>query len=259
MESAFRRYIDNLNQGDLSALPTKVRSQHILPAGFEEYEEQKRPHIGIVHVLTDDASGDLAAILHIRCSIEGKQVEFRRHVFCRFAGNRSTNVELDSIQIIDDVDALQKRESKAVQPPQHWSGTPHPEGVKLAELYQAYFQCVNTRNMAEGIPKYCHNVITFNGHPVPQDMYRAVMEECHDVMEEPINTMEKLIVDEAKQCLAARVVFQWKPTKPWGGVKPNGTRATFAEHVFVWFDGGKMHTSISQMDMMCFRQQFNSA
>lgn len=256
MESAFRRYIDILNRGDFSTLSSKVRPQHILPAGFEKYEKENQPQISIVHVLTDVSYGDLAAILHIRCSIDGSQVEFKRHVFCRFVGSESSDLKLDNIQVIDDVDALQKRESKAVLPPKDWTGTPHPEGIALAEIYQAYFNCVDTRTMAEGIPKYCHGVITFNGHPVPRDMYMAVMEECHDVMDQPINTMERLIVDEEKQCLAARVVFQWKPTKPWGGVKPNGTRATFAEHVFVWFDGGKMHTSISQMDMWRFRQQF---
>lgn len=259
MESAFRRYIKILNRRDFSTLPSKVRPQCILPAGFEKYERENQPQISIVHVLTDVSSGDLAAILHIQCLIEGSQVEFRRHAFCRFASSGQNDLELASIQVIDDVDALQKRESKAVLPPKEWAGTPHPEGVPLAEIYRAYFNCVDTRTMAEGIPKYCHDVITFNGYPVPQDMYRAVMEECHDVMEKPINTMEKLIVDKEKQCLAARVVFQWKPTKPWGGVQPNGTRATFAEHVFVWFDGGKMHTSISQMDMWSFRQQFKSS
>lgn len=258
MEAAFRRYIDALNKRDFQAVPSRVRPRQLLPAGFEEHEKTSNVHMSVAHVLTDESSGDLAAILNVRCSVGEEQVEFRRHVFCQFAGGGANDLQLDSIHTIDDVDALRSRESQAVQPPKDWAGAPHPAGTRLVETYREYFRCVNERKMADGIPKYCHDGVVFNGHPVPQDQYRAVMEECHDVMEEPINTLEKLIVDEQRQCLAARVVFQWKPTRPWGGVQPNRTRATFAEHVFVWFDGGKMHTSISQMDMESFRRQFNA-
>ncbi|KAF6829647.1 hypothetical protein CMUS01_08065 [Colletotrichum musicola] len=84
------------------------------------------------------------------------------------------------------------------------------------------------------------------------------MEECHEVMKDCKNTLETLILDEENQRLAARVAFEWTPVKKWAGVEPTGKRATFSEHVFVWFDEGRMHTSVTLLDMDAFRRQMQA-
>ncbi|EXF86313.1 hypothetical protein CFIO01_00010 [Colletotrichum fioriniae PJ7] len=264
IESIFQEYAECLNRrlpdGNMAKFSSTGRSSSqllSLPAGFEHLEEASDVNITILHQIGDAFTGDLAAILLVRISRKGfsptstttATIEFRRHVFCQVQGTTVSN-----IKVIDDVDALRNSESQAVCPPS-WSAKAPLPGFCLAEAYRAYFNCVSTRTMEENLSKFTHDHVTFNGHSVTREQYRGAMEECHDVMVDCKNTLEKLIVDEGKQQLAARVVFEWTPVKAWNGIEPTGTRVRFTEHVFVWFDEGKMHTSVTLLDMEAFKQQ----
>ncbi|KXH51935.1 hypothetical protein CNYM01_05864 [Colletotrichum nymphaeae SA-01] len=264
IESIFQEYAERLNRRLPSenmakfSSPGHSSSQLLsLPAGFEHLEVSSDVNITILHQIGDAFTGDLAAILLVRISPKSvfpvstatAVIEFRRHVFCQIQGTTISN-----IMIIDDVDALRNSESQAVRPPS-WSAKAPPSGFCLADAYRAYFNCVSTRTMEENLSNFTHDHITFNGHYVTREQYRGAMEECHDVMTDCKNTLEKLIVDEGKQQLAARVVFEWTPVKAWNGIEPTGKRVKFTEHVFVWFDEGKMHTSVTLLDMEAFKQQ----
>ncbi|KXH36980.1 3-oxoacyl-(acyl-carrier-protein) reductase [Colletotrichum simmondsii] len=251
IESIFQEYAERLNRrlpGENMAKfssPGHSSSQLLsLPAGFEHLGVSSDVNITILHQIGDAFTGDLAAILLVRISPKSvfpastatAVIEFRRHVFCQIQGTNISN-----ILVIDDVDALRNSESQAVRPPS-WSAKAPPSGFCLAEAYRAYFNCVSTRTMEENLSKFTNDQITFNGHSVTREQYREAMEECHDVMANCKNTLEKLIVDEEKQQLAARVVFEWTPVKAWNGIEPTGRRVKFTEHVFVWFDEVEVQT-----------------
>ncbi|KAG7060473.1 NAD(P)-binding protein [Colletotrichum scovillei] len=214
IESIFQEYAERLNRRLPSenmakfSSPGHSSSQLLsLPTGFEHLEVSSDVNITILHQIGDAFTGDLAAILLVRISPKSvfpastatTVIEFRRHVFCQIQGTTISN-----IMIIDDVDALRNSESQAVRPPS-WSAKAPPSGFCLADAYRAYFNCVSTRTMEENLSNFTHDHITFNGHYVTREQYRGAMEECHDVMTDCKNTLEKLIVDEGKQQLAARV------------------------------------------------------
>ncbi|KAI3539428.1 3-oxoacyl-(acyl-carrier-protein) reductase [Colletotrichum filicis] len=259
IESIFQEYAERLNRrlpGENMAKfssPGHSSSQLLnLPAGFEHLEVSSDVNITILHQIGDAFTGDLAAILLVRISPKSvfpastatAVIEFRRHVFCQVQGTTISN-----IMIIDDVDALRNSESQAVRPPS-WSAKAPPPGFCLTEAYRAYFNCVSNRTMEENLSKFTHDHITFNEHSVTREQYRGAMEECHDVMADCKNTLEKLIVDEEKQQLAARVVFEWTPVKAWNGIEP-----TVSEHLSVqrWpfnMEHDRANIKVSEQDLV---------
>ncbi|KAL2874089.1 hypothetical protein SGCOL_010770 [Colletotrichum sp. CLE4] len=267
IQSIFQEYAERLNcrlpNEDTTKLSSTGHSASqllSLPAGFEHLEVSSNVNITIIHQIGDASTGDLAAILLVQISPKADSpapstatvIEFRRHVFCQVQQVQGTTIS--NIKVIDDVDALRSSDSRAVRPPT-WSAKAPPPGFSLAETYRAYFNCVSTRTMDENLSKFTHDHITFNGHSITREQYREAMEECHDVMADCKNTLESLIVDEENQQLAARVVFEWTPVKTWNGIEPTGKRVKFTEHVFVWFDECRMHTSVTLLDMEAFREQ----
>ncbi|TLD16138.1 uncharacterized protein PgNI_00012 [Pyricularia grisea] len=255
MESLFREYIQSINSHEpedrlakfITNSNVEPRSLISLPAGFEELERASDVNLVILHILTGEASESLGAILAVRVTSKNNSssspkgaIVFRRHVFCRFQ-----NATIFSIDIIDDVDALRNKESQTVRIPT-WTARPAATGFLLRDAYWSYFECVSSRTMDKDLVKFTHDQIIFNGHQLSREQYRGAMEECHDVMAD---------FNEDKQQLMARVTFEWTPIKTWNGIEPTGKRVKFSEHVFVWFDEGRMHTSVTLLDMESFKSQ----
>lgn len=68
---------------------------------------------------------------------------------------------------------------------------------------------------------------------------------------------EDLVIDEARQMVAARIRFRGKARRAWGGVVPkgNGVDVDFGEVVFYWFQEGKIREVVSLVDMEAYRAQ----
>ncbi|TLD11794.1 hypothetical protein PspLS_11647 [Pyricularia sp. CBS 133598] len=239
MEFLFREYIQSINNHEpedrLSKFITNSnlapRALISLPASFEELERASDVNLFILHILAEEASESLGAILAVRVtpktdsSSQSKEaIVFRRHIFCKFEDGG-----IFTIDVIDDVDALRNKESQTVQIPT-WTARQGPLGFLLRDAYRSYFECVSNRTMDKDLINFTHDQIIFNGHQISREQYRGAMEECHDVMADCKNTMESLLVNEGKQQLMARVTFEWTPIKPWNGIVPTGKMVKFSEH-----------------------------
>lgn len=130
--------------------------------------------------------------------------------------------------------------------------------MSLAQTYRDYIACINAKTMVADLPKYCQPTVMHNGVVRSLDEYRFLMENAQDCIADLNFKTHTLIVDEEKQQVAALLEFTGTPVKVWEGVEPNGKSVEFSEHVFYWFEGGKIHKVISLVDVETFRKQMEA-
>lgn len=127
------------------------------------------------------------------------------------------------------------------------------ESPDLRKFYTEYIDSINALTMREHFDEFCQNMVTHNYLKYGRDEYREMIESSFKEISGLHFTIERLIVNEKDQQIAARLGFTGVPTKEFRGIAPTGNGAVFSEHAFYQLDQGRIKQVWSLLDLASYR------
>jgi predicted ester cyclase len=121
-----------------------------------------------------------------------------------------------------------------------------------AATYTRYLECLNDRRWGD-LGLFVHDNAIHNGRPLGLSGYRAMLEADTTAIPD-LRFVADLVVADA-DVLSARLVFVCTPQLPFLGFEPDGTRITFAEHVFYRFRHARIAEVWSLIDTRAIAAQ----
>jgi predicted ester cyclase len=124
--------------------------------------------------------------------------------------------------------------------------------TSLSTIYGEYIGCLNRQGWAE-LGKFVHDDVEYNRKRIGLSGYREMLER--DFLEIPdLHFNIHLLICEPP-CIASRLRFDCTPVGNFLGIKVNGRKVSFAEHVFYEFDESKIKTVWSIIDKAAIEAQ----
>jgi predicted ester cyclase len=124
----------------------------------------------------------------------------------------------------------------------------------LEARYRAYLDALNERRL-DDLVRFVHDDITYNGEAMTRRQYRDLI--AADIAATPDLVYDARIVVAAGDQVACRLVFDCTPRGEFLGFAPNGSRITFAEHVFYLFRDGRIAAVASLIDRAAVAEQLS--
>lgn len=128
----------------------------------------------------------------------------------------------------------------------------------LRKFYTAYIDSINTLTMREHFDEFCQDVVTHNYISYDRDEYRKMIESSFEEISGLRFTVERLIVNEEAQQVAARLGFTGVPTRTFRGIAPTGKSVKFSEHAFYQLEHGRIKQVWSLLDLASYRASIAS-
>lgn len=132
------------------------------------------------------------------------------------------------------------------------------ESSDLRKFYTEYIDSINALTMREHFDKFCQDVVTHNYLEYGRDEYREMIESSFKEISGLHFTIERLIVNEEDQQVAARLGFTGVPTKEFRGIAPTGNNVVFGEHAFYQLEKGRIKQVWSLLDLASYRASIAS-
>ncbi|KAK4118076.1 hypothetical protein N657DRAFT_584313 [Parathielavia appendiculata] len=205
----------------------------------------------------DGLDGPVAARLRVkRLVTEGtclrsaarQHYEYARHMFVFFVDNRIS-------QIFDISDDSEKQgQAQPIVPPPTLRPPPPRVSIDMRQFYADYIACINSGRLADDLHQFCKpSGVVWNGTRLSVQQYGDMIQASLDAISGLFFDIHTLVVDQARQQLAARIEFTGTPVKPYAGGVPSGRQVTFAEHVFYWLEQGRISDVLSIVDWEEYR------
>lgn len=122
----------------------------------------------------------------------------------------------------------------------------------LSQFYQGYIDCLNARDWGR-LGGFVHDAVVHNDRPLGLAGYRAMLEgDVHAIPD--LRFAIGLSVSEPP-ILAARLLFDCRPTGVLFDLPVHGKRVTFAEHVIYKLEAGKIRWVWSLIDRAAIAAQ----
>ncbi|KAM0744348.1 hypothetical protein ACQRIT_001662 [Beauveria bassiana] len=255
----FSEWLDALRNGDWGNAETFVADDVIVngssTAGHAYIQELKDDNFQTARLdlcIVDDERAELAARFVFPRSPEpallDEDKEWTAQTFFSFANDK-----------ISAVQALAGANNSAGPEPNHGEAnqeTALPKTLKTEDLrkfYTEYIDSINTRTMRDRVDEFCPGVVVHNYFSYVQRQYRGLIESSFDEISGLRFTVERLIVSEEAQQVAARLAFTGVPTKKFRGIAPTGKPVSFSEHAFYQLEGGRIRQVWSLLDLAAYR------
>jgi len=119
-------------------------------------------------------------------------------------------------------------------------------------IYRRYIRCLNDRRI-DGLGDFVHEELTYNGRPMTRLDYQTLLSNDVAAIPDLHYDIQTLVVDQDQ--VACRLRFDCTPQGEFLGLKPNGKRVSFTEHVFYKLRDGKIHEVWSLIDRPAIERQ----
>jgi predicted ester cyclase len=126
---------------------------------------------------------------------------------------------------------------------------------ELPTLYDAYLNCLNTRDLSTLAELVAENV-EYNGEPVGLAGYRAMLERDFEAI--PDLAFRRVFLVTEPPNIASRLQFDCTPKGELFGLPVNGRRVRFTENVIYVFERGKIRWVWSVIDKAAIAEQLNA-
>lgn len=126
--------------------------------------------------------------------------------------------------------------------------------IKLADLYQGYIDCLNSRDW-ENLGSYIDSAVAYNGKTIGLDAYRQAREREFREIPDLHFRVSILVYDQ--KTVASRLEFDITPTGEFLGLPVNGKRVKFSENVFYEYEVGKIARVWSVLDKAAIEAQLS--
>ncbi|EJP66115.1 SnoaL-like polyketide cyclase [Beauveria bassiana ARSEF 2860] len=259
----FSEWLDALRNGDWGSAETFVADDVIVngssTAGQAYIQELKDDNFQTARLdlcIVDDERAELAArfVFPPRSPEsplldEGK--EWTAQTFFSFANDK-----------ISAIQALAGANNSAGPEPNHGDGEVNQDPAllrktlkteDLRKFYTEYIDSINARTMRDRVDEFCPGVVVHNYFSYVQRQYRGLIESSFDEISGLRFTVERLIVNEEAQQVAARLTFTGVPTKNFRGIAPTGKPVSFSEHAFYQLEEGRIRQVWSLLDLAAYR------
>ncbi|KAM3497058.1 hypothetical protein MY10362_009575 [Beauveria mimosiformis] len=130
--------------------------------------------------------------------------------------------------------------------------------LDLRKFYTDYIDSINTRTMRDRFQEFCRGVVVHNYFSYVRRQYRGLIESSFDEISGLRFTIERLIVNEETQQVAARLAFTGVPTKNFRGIAPTGNPVSFGEHALYQLEEGRIKQVWSLLDLAAYQASIAS-
>jgi predicted ester cyclase len=124
--------------------------------------------------------------------------------------------------------------------------------ASLASTYQAYLTCLNDQDW-DNLGQFVHDKAIHNGRELGLSGYRAMLEKDFEDIPDLHFSADMLLCDPP--FIGCRIVFHCSPKAEFLGLRVNGRRITFSEHVFYKFENNKIIEVWSVLDKAAIAAQ----
>lgn len=125
--------------------------------------------------------------------------------------------------------------------------------AETSEHYRKYIDALNTGRFRELAP-YLNDELTYNGRRLTREDYQNMIANDHDAIPDLHFHVDLLVVDGDD--IACKLDFNCTPEKEFLGLKPNGRKISFSEHVFYRLRDGRISEVRSLIDRDAVARQF---
>lgn len=146
----------------------------------------------------------------------------------------------------------------SIEKPKRIQGDRTVESSDLRKFYTEYIDSINALTMREHFDEFCQDVVTHNYLEHGRDEYREMIESSFKEISGLHFTIERLIVNDENQQVAARLGFTGVPTKEFRGIAPTGNSVVFSEHAFYQLERGRIKQVWSLLDLASYRASIAS-
>lgn len=116
-----------------------------------------------------------------------------------------------------------------------------PSGSEtLREIYRAYIDCINARDMTANLHKFVHSHVIFNGTTLTLDEYRQKLDAVNASIPDLFAVIFNMVADERTQRIAVQLESTGVLVQPLAGMNPTGKEVRFAEHCIYQIRDGKI-------------------
>ena len=125
-------------------------------------------------------------------------------------------------------------------------------GDELKAIYRGYIDCLNAQDWSR-LGTFVHKEARHNGRQFGLSGYRAMLENDYREIPDLHFTVDFVLSEPPG--IAARLLFDCRPTGLFLGLPVNGGRIAFSENVFYRFDGGLIRDVWSVVDKAAIETQ----
>lgn len=122
----------------------------------------------------------------------------------------------------------------------------------LRAQYRAYLACLNARDW-NNLGLYVDDDVRHNGRPLGLSGYRAMLEQDYRDIPDLRFEADMIMCDPPR--IAARLLFDCRPSGEFLGIAIDGRRVRFAEHVIYEFVDTRIATVWSVLDKPAIEAQ----
>ncbi|KAM3510547.1 hypothetical protein MY11210_005800 [Beauveria gryllotalpidicola] len=257
----FSQWLDAVRNGDWDTAETFLADDVMVNgssmAGHAYIQQLKDDNFETARLdlcIVDDERAELAARFVFRRSPEplDEDKEWTAQTFFSFANDK-----------ISAVQALAGANNSAGPEPNGEANqeTALPRALKSSDLrkfYTEYIDSINTRTMRDRFDEFCPGVVVHNYFSYVRRQYRGLIESSFEEISGLRFTIERLIVNEEAQQVAARLAFTGVPTKNFRGIAPTGNPVSFSEHGFYQLEEGRIKQVWSLLDLAAYQASIAS-
>lgn len=127
-----------------------------------------------------------------------------------------------------------------------------PRTTDLEARYRRYIGCLNDRRL-DDLSEFVHEELTYNGRPMTRIEYQSLI--ASDVGAIPDLCYDVRLLVVSGDLIACRIMFDCTPQGEFLGLRVDGRRVSFAEHVFYRLREGKIHEVWSLIDRPAIEAQ----
>ena len=125
----------------------------------------------------------------------------------------------------------------------------------LSKIYEAYIACLNAREL-ERLGEYISEEVIYNGSIIGLSGYKEMIAGNYNDIPDLHFVVDILLSDSST--LASRLSFNCRPINSFLGLKVEGQKILFHEHVFYQFAEGKITQVWSIIDKTEIEKQIIS-
>lgn len=123
---------------------------------------------------------------------------------------------------------------------------------ELERIYRNYIDALNDRRL-EDLEEFVHDRLVYNGEEMTREQYAAMLADDVRVIPDLHYDIDLLVADDHQ--VAARLWFDCSPQGSFLGIRVDGRRISFAEHVFYRLHRGRIDQVWSLLDKEAIRDQ----
>jgi len=129
------------------------------------------------------------------------------------------------------------------------------KALENKDIYLKYIDCLNSRRL-DDIAEFAHDELTYNRKLITLKDYKDMLAENISDIPDLYFNIDLLVVNE--ETVACRLKFDCTPVEEFMGIRVNGKKVSFTEHVFYKLKDKKIIEVWSLIDKDAIRSQVSS-